>query len=97
MCWHCGTPITLPHPIGRSARCDDCGKDLRSCKNCRFFLPGSRGDCKESGAEPQPDKERANFCDWFALDEKYRSKTEGQSKEREKAESAKAAFDNLFN
>jgi hypothetical protein len=43
----------------------------------------------------QPDKERANFCDWFSLNDKNRP-GDGQYKEREKAESARAAFDNLF-
>ncbi|MCL2230280.1 MAG: hypothetical protein FWC01_04240 [Treponema sp.] len=96
MCWYCGTPIKDSEPIGRSLRCADCGKDLRSCKNCRFFLPGSRGDCKESGAELQPDKERANFCDWFSLDQKFKSQTAGQSGEKEKADASRTAFDNLF-
>jgi len=97
MCWYCGSPITDEEPIGRSMRCTNCGKDLRACKNCRFFLPGERGDCKESGAERQADKERANFCDWFSLDAKFRSESAGLSKEREKAKASKAAFDNLFN
>jgi hypothetical protein len=96
MCWYCGSPVTDPEPIGRSARCYDCGKDLRSCKNCRFFLSGSRGDCRESAAEPQQDKERANFCDWFSLDKKYRSQSTGQPNEMKKAETSRAAFDNLF-
>jgi len=94
MCWYCGEIISDPDPIGRSLRCSQCGKDLRSCKNCRFFLPGQRGDCKESSAEPVSDKERANFCDWFSLDPKYRGKTAGQK--NEKATEAKTAFDNLF-
>jgi len=96
MCWYCGSPVADPEPIGRSARCNDCGKDLRSCKNCRFFLPGSRGDCRENSAEPQQDKERANFCDWFSLDNKYRSQSTGRPNEIKKAEASKAAFDNLF-
>ncbi|MDR0322447.1 MAG: hypothetical protein LBI28_13185 [Treponema sp.] len=96
MCWYCGEPITDPNPIGRSQRCTACGKDLRSCKNCRFFLPGTRGDCRESGAEPQSDKERGNFCDWFSLDEKYRAKSDGQQADRGKASASKTAFDNLF-
>jgi len=96
MCWYCGSPVTDPEPIGRSARCYDCGKDLRSCKNCRFFLPGSHSDCRESSAEGQPDKERANFCDWFSLDAKFRSLIGGQTKEKEKSDSSRAAFDNLF-
>ncbi|MCL2266851.1 MAG: hypothetical protein FWC17_03695 [Treponema sp.] len=98
MCWYCGSPVTDALPIGRSQRCQDCGKDLRSCRNCRFFLPGARGDCKESGAEPQHDKERANFCDWFSLDEeKYRVNSAGaRSNNKETTDATRAAFDNLF-
>ena len=96
MCWFCGSPITDEAPISRSARCLKCGKDLRSCKHCRFFLPGTRGDCKETNAEPQSDKEKANFCDWFSLDEKYRSQSAGQINDKEKADVSRAAFDNLF-
>ncbi|MDR2729488.1 MAG: hypothetical protein LBB81_01150 [Treponema sp.] len=96
MCWYCEEAITDEEPIGRSQRCLNCGKDLRSCKNCKFFLSGARGDCRENGAEIQADKERGNFCDWFALDPKFRGGS-GQSSEREKAESTKTAFNNLFN
>jgi hypothetical protein len=97
MCWYCGSAVTDEEPIGRSLRCKDCGKDLRACKNCRFYLCGARGDCSESGAEPQADKERANFCDWFSLDKKYRSQTAGETARQKSAEASKAAFDNLFN
>ncbi|MCL2215100.1 MAG: hypothetical protein FWC06_07830 [Treponema sp.] len=96
MCWYCGSPVTDPQPIGRSQRCKACGKDLHSCKNCRFFLPGTRGDCSETNAEKQNDKGRANFCDWFSLDEKYRRQSAGQIKDKEKADASRTAFDNLF-
>ncbi|GHU69250.1 hypothetical protein FACS189450_01750 [Spirochaetia bacterium] len=96
MCWYCGSSVTIEEPLGRSLRCDECGKDLRSCRNCRFYLPGSRGDCGESSAEPPLEKETANFCDWFSLNPKYRSPTAGQKKDRSKAASAKSAFDDLF-
>ncbi|MCL2411353.1 MAG: hypothetical protein FWC97_06885 [Treponema sp.] len=96
MCWYCGSPITENAPIGRSQRCQDCGKDLRSCRNCRFSLPGAGGDCREANAEHQSDKERANFCDWFSLDEKYRVQSTGQSEAKDKAAASRAAFDNLF-
>jgi hypothetical protein len=43
------------------------------------------------------DKERANFCDWFSLDKKYRGETTGHKADMEKAKTARAAFDNLFN
>jgi hypothetical protein len=95
MCWYCGSPV-IDEVIGRSLRCAECGKDLRVCKNCRFFLSGAKGDCSETHAEPVSDKERANFCDWFSLDLKYRGLTPGQKKDIDKAAEARAAFDNLF-
>jgi len=97
MCWYCGSPIDDPEPIGRSLKCQKCGNDLRVCKNCRFYLPGTRGDCRETGAEPQSDKDRANFCDWFSLDAKYRVQSEGQKADNKKSDGAsRTAFDNLF-
>ena len=96
MCWYCGSPVTDKEPFGRSLKCQSCGKDIRVCKNCRFFLPGSRGDCSETSAEPAADKERANFCDWFSLDKKFRAQSAGQSEEQNKAAGARAEFDSLF-
>jgi len=96
MCWYCGLPVTEQEPFGRSLLCASCGKDLRSCRNCRFFLPSARADCSEANAQPPPDKERAGFCDWFSLDPKYRGETAGQKNDMEKAKAARTAFDNLF-
>ncbi|MCL1992559.1 MAG: hypothetical protein FWG66_06410 [Spirochaetes bacterium] len=89
-------PVTAEGIIGRSLLCKNCGKDLRVCKNCRFFLPGSRGDCSETNAEPVPDKERANFCDWFSLEKKQRGKNGERETAASKAADAKTAFDDLF-
>jgi len=77
--------------------CLDCGKDLRSCKNCRHHLPGG---CAESGAERNAEKpsdqDRANFCGWFSLNPKFREATAGEKKSRDAAASAKSAFNDLF-
>jgi len=101
MCWYCGSPVVEREPFGRSLSCAACGKELRSCRNCRFHRPGSRGDCAETNADPPADKERANFCDWFSLDQKYRGETGGNRADMEKAAvkaaAARTAFDNLFN
>jgi hypothetical protein len=88
--------VTAEEPVGRSFLCEDCGKDLRVCKNCRFYLPGSRGDCSESSADPPAEKDRANFCDWFSLNPAYRKASAGRREERDGARAAKAAFDELF-
>ena len=97
MCWYCGLPILIEGTIGRSMRCAQCGKDIRSCMNCRLYLPGSRGDCSEPGAQPVPsNRETANFCDWFSLNPKYKQESSGKSKEQDKARAARTAFDDLF-
>ena len=96
MCWYCGSAVVDADPIGRSARCPDCGKDLRSCRDCRFYLPGSRGDCAESQADLVADKERGNFCDWFSLNPRFRSPTAGEGASRGAASRARDSFDALF-
>ncbi|MDR1374186.1 MAG: hypothetical protein LBJ24_04365 [Treponema sp.] len=96
MCWYCGAPVTDEEPIGRSLRCSGCGRDLRVCRHCRFYLPGARGDCKESSAEAPQDKERGNFCGWFSLDPRFRKASAGSGRERDSAASAKSAFEDLF-
>ena len=96
MCWYCGSAIEEADPIGRSLRCPKCGKDLRVCRHCRFYLSGARGDCSESQAAPPQDKERANFCDWFSLNARFREETPGEKGARDRAASARSAFDNLF-
>lgn len=93
MCWYCGSPITDPEPLGRFLRCS-CGKDLRCCRHCRFYLPGARGGCSEPNAEAETDKERSTFCDWFSLHPRFRAAQAGEQKSR--AAAAKAAFDGLF-
>ncbi|MDR1597007.1 MAG: hypothetical protein LBR99_04810 [Treponema sp.] len=96
MCWYCGSPIVDADPIGRSLRCAECGKDLRVCRHCRFYLPGAWRDCSESNAEPPQEKDRGNFCDWFSLNSRFRGETAGEKGAKKKADSAKSAFDSLF-
>jgi len=97
MCWYCGSPVTDPEPLGRSLKCPDCGKDLRSCKSCRHLRPNG---CAESQADKPSDPERANFCDWFSLNQVFRKVSSGEKKSQEtslhNASAAKTAFDNLF-
>ena len=94
MCWKCGKPVEAPDPVGRSAVCPACGADLRCCKNCLRYSPGSYHDCAERAEEAPSDKERANFCDWFTL---RRDSASGCPADPGKqAEDARAAFDRLF-
>ena len=67
MCWKCGTSISKETYISRTSECPVCGKDLHSCKNCKFYSPGSHYDCHETIDELVKDKEKANFCDSFSV------------------------------
>lgn len=65
-CKNCGCDIGSPERIGRRDTCPSCGSDLHSCRNCSFFEPGAYNDCREPNAERVIDKERSNFCEYFA-------------------------------
>lgn len=95
MCWYCGSPVLAENPIGRSARCPDCGKDLRCCKHCRFYKVGAHWDCAETIDASVADKTRGNFCDWFSLDPRFREAGTADPSKKS-ASSAKSAFDSLF-
>lgn len=98
MCWKCGTAIEASNPIGRTLTCDVCGKDVRSCRNCRFYSPGSWHDCLERAEILVTDKERANFCEMFQLNPTFRldRQAKGTEKNTDYTEAARSAFDKLF-
>jgi hypothetical protein len=65
-CWRCGAPLASVERIGRRDACVDCGTELHCCRGCRHHAPGVHNECREPQAEPQVDKERSNFCDYFS-------------------------------
>jgi hypothetical protein len=66
-CWNCNTPIVLIDKVVRQDTCFSCNKDLRCCKNCRFWDPGAHNQCRENLTEYVPDREKANFCASFEI------------------------------
>ena len=97
MCWYCCSAVKEQEPLGRSMKCPDCEKDLRSCRNCRFYRPSG---CAESVSDKPADTDRANFCDWFSLNPRFRDATAGERKSMQSSKdasaSAKSAFNDLF-
>ena len=77
--------------MGRQDTCPNCKRDLRCCKQCKFYDPNAYNECREVSAERIVDKERANFCDFFVV---KGSKKAGGSINR--AKDAKMALENLF-
>ena len=66
VCYACGSDVGARERIGRRDRCERCGVDLHSCRQCRFHDPRAYNACTEPQAERILAKERANFCDYFA-------------------------------
>jgi len=88
-CWKCGHKIVLIDKVVRQDTCPSCDTDLRCCKNCRFWDPGSHNQCRENLTEYVPDREKANFCASF-------EERRGKLGEGEDVDAAKKKLDALF-
>jgi len=77
--------------ISRNDSCDQCHSDLHVCKNCSFHDVTVHNQCRETQAEWVTDRERANFCDYFAPTETRAGASSGTA-----ALDARSAFDSLF-
>ena len=91
ICWKCKKEISVSQ-VFRNTECPECHADLHCCKACKFYAPGSHYDCKETVDDIISDKERSNFCDYYAA--KQDISAEGSDKT--KADAARDAFNALF-
>jgi hypothetical protein len=67
LCWRCGAAIKPDQrPITRLERCRACHADLHVCRQCRHYTTRLTGYCAHDHAEPPRERERANFCQYFA-------------------------------
>lgn len=67
LCFSCGKKIVLTIPVQRGDECEHCQADVKVCFNCQFYDRGSYNECRESSADVVREKDRANFCDYFAM------------------------------
>lgn len=66
-CAACGHTIVPREYVGRRDTCPECGAELRSCRQCSFRDPAAYNECSEPQAERVLDKDRANFCEYYAF------------------------------
>jgi hypothetical protein len=89
-CTQCGTIVT--GDVQTDSRCPRCGTDLHACAQCTSFDPGSPLECMQKIAARVSPKNARNTCTLF---------TPRTTVEREttapKQDSARKAFDDLFN
>ncbi len=90
-CFHCGSAITIKpqEVIGFRDRCPKCDRPLHACFNCDFHDPAYNNQCRETQADRVVDKDRANFCDYFAP-------KSGTAKQVASSSDARARLDALF-
>jgi hypothetical protein len=87
-CFQCGKVTAVSGIVGRRDDCPQCRADLHVCKNCEFYDAKSYNECKEPQADRVVEKERANFCDHFAL--------RAGGAQKDKAADLRAAAEALF-
>jgi len=91
-CHFCGSALDPKQRIVRDSSCPNCGRDLHACVQCRFYDRHAHNQCREPNAEWVTDRERRNFCDYFALNPS--ASTGGKAVDRAKA--ARSKLDSLF-
>ena len=91
LCHHCGKISDSDERIGRTETCPYCHWDLHVCYNCLHYDASAYNECRESQADRVLEKDRANFCDYFAASD-HAMKTAVDKK----AGDAKAKLDALF-
>ena len=90
-CAFCSGNLNIKGTVGRKDECPHCGRDLRCCKQCKFYDTNAYNECREVSAERIVDKERANFCDFFMI-----RGSKGRGGNYTRTQDAKAALEALF-
>ena len=70
VCFKCGHVLPARELIFRATTCEECTSDVRVCRNCGFYEPGAHWDCRETVPEAVREKDRANFCEYFQIDQR---------------------------
>ncbi len=65
-CAFCAAEIIVDERVGFREECAGCGRATHVCRNCEFYDPAYNNACRETMAERVVDKDRANFCEYFA-------------------------------
>jgi len=91
-CHYCGAAVEDPRNVHRASTCASCRRDLKICLNCKFYSSGSHWDCAETIDEPVGDKERSNFCAFFA----FRDSISQKGAREPGTKQARRALDQLF-
>ena len=91
-CFRCGTSLSaLSLPLSRQDTCPSCSVHLHVCRMCVNFDPAVPSQCREDDAEEVFEKDKLNFCEWFAP-----SDTAFDPVAKAESDRAREALDALF-
>jgi hypothetical protein len=91
LCHACKKALDLGRETGRRDECPYCSADLHCCLNCRFYDRSAPKQCREPQADLVRQKDKANFCDFFAFAETADSSATAGGTDR-----SRKALDDLF-
>lgn len=88
-CAACGA--TIQANIGFESSCPKCSADLHTCRQCTYFDPGARFECRKPITARIVNKGRRNTCELFAARTIIERETSSTG-----PTDARQAFANLF-
>lgn len=90
ICHACRNEMKFEGKIYRTTECPHCAADVHCCLNCDNYDVTAHNRCREPQAEWVPDREKANFCDYFIA-----NRLRGSGKQSA-VDDARRTFDDLF-
>ena len=94
-CSRCGNLLALA--VDGEGRCSRCGVDLHSCVQCASFDTSARFECTQALTARVSPKDEKNACTHFAARTTVERQTGTPAQQSPAVDSAKKAFDDLFN
>jgi hypothetical protein len=94
-CSRCGNLLALPVEAGGT--CGRCGVDLHSCVQCASFDTSARFECTQPLTVRVAPKDEKNTCTYFAPRTTVERQTSTPAQQSPATDSARKAFDDLFN
>ncbi len=90
ICHSCGSNRKMEGKVRRAEVCSACDADMHCCLNCENFDEAAHNKCREPQTDWVPDREKANFCDYFLPNTKSSKARTGE------LDKARLDFNNLF-
>jgi predicted RNA-binding Zn-ribbon protein involved in translation (DUF1610 family) len=100
-CTQCGVVLRM---VEETSKCPQCGFDLHSCKQCVYFDPSAKFECRQPVPERVARKDQKNTCTFYSIKTSVERETSTSAATAgsvrtgspSTADEARRAFENLF-